>query len=168
MNARAGCSSSPGWLAPIPYLACPVEINTSNQLGTARRIPQELPHRIPFPHMRNTQTADRYMKEALYILYIHSLTVSNTDNINILCKYLMYILTDYRLILTKDRPDLSSEKVDPNGTALARLSPLVREGATKITNPQLSKENFKEIEKLVAGPRWAPHTKTGWPTDCRS
>jgi hypothetical protein len=51
----------------------------------------------------------------------------------------MYILTDYRLILTKDRPDLSSEKADPRGTALARTSsnsklqtrPLVREGATK-------------------------------------
>jgi hypothetical protein len=51
----------------------------------------------------------------------------------------MYILTDYRLILTKDRPDLSLERVDPSGTALARTSsnnklqtrPLVREGATK-------------------------------------
>jgi hypothetical protein len=32
----------------------------------------------------------------------------------------MYILTDYRLILTKDRPDLSSERVDPSGTALAK------------------------------------------------
>jgi hypothetical protein len=53
------------------------------------------------------------------------------------------------------------------GTALARTSsnsklqtrPLVREGATKITNPQLSKGNFKEKEKLVAGP-W----NTDWPT----
>jgi hypothetical protein len=51
----------------------------------------------------------------------------------------MYILTDYRLILTKDRPDLSSEKVNPSGTALAMTSsnsklqtcPLVREGAAK-------------------------------------
>jgi hypothetical protein len=53
----------------------------------------------------------------------------------------MYILTDYRLILTKDtkdRPDLSSERADSIGTALARTSsysklqtrPLVREGAT--------------------------------------
>jgi hypothetical protein len=41
--------------------------------------------------------------------------------------------------LTKDKPDLSSERADPNGTALARTSsnnklqarPLVREGATK-------------------------------------
>jgi hypothetical protein len=63
----------------------------------------------------------------------------------------MYILTDYRLILTKDRPNLSSERADPSGTALARTSnnsklqtrPLVREGAT-ITNPQLSKENLKK------------------------
>jgi hypothetical protein len=51
----------------------------------------------------------------------------------------MYILTDYRLILTKDRPDLSSDRADPSGIALARTSsnsklqtrPLVREGATK-------------------------------------
>jgi hypothetical protein len=54
----------------------------------------------------------------------------------------MYILTDYRLILikdTKDKPDLSSERADPSGTALARTSSnsklqtrlLVREGATK-------------------------------------
>jgi hypothetical protein len=51
----------------------------------------------------------------------------------------MYILTDYRLILTKDRSDLSSERADPSGIALARPSrngklqtrPLVREGATK-------------------------------------
>jgi hypothetical protein len=28
--------------------------------------------------------------------------VSNTDNVNILCKYLMYIMTDYRLILIKN------------------------------------------------------------------
>jgi hypothetical protein len=51
----------------------------------------------------------------------------------------MYILPDYRLILTKDRPDLSSERADPSETALARIrsnnklqtGPLVREGATK-------------------------------------
>jgi hypothetical protein len=49
---------------------------------------------------------------------------------------------------------------ESRGTALARTSndsklqtrPLVREGATKITNPQLSKENFKEKEKLIACP----------------
>jgi hypothetical protein len=28
-------------------------------------------------------------------------------------------MTDYRLILTKDRPDLSSERADPSVTALA-------------------------------------------------
>jgi hypothetical protein len=37
-------------------------------------------------------------------------------------------------------------------------------GRYKITNPQLPKENFKEKEKLVTGPRWVPDTKT----DCRS
>jgi hypothetical protein len=37
----------------------------------------------------------------------------------------MYVLTDYRMILTKDtkdKPDLSSERADPNVTALARTS----------------------------------------------
>jgi hypothetical protein len=57
----------------------------------------------------------------------------------------MYILTDYRLKTdrqtkdTKDKPDLSSERADPSGTALARTSSksklqtrlLVREGTTK-------------------------------------
>jgi hypothetical protein len=32
----------------------------------------------------------------------------------------------------------------------------------------LSKGNFKEKEKSVTGPRWAPDTKTDWPTYCRS
>jgi hypothetical protein len=59
----------------------------------------------------------------------------------------MYIMTDYRLILTKDRPDLSSERererererADPSVTALVKTSSnsklqtrsLVREGAIK-------------------------------------
>jgi hypothetical protein len=54
----------------------------------------------------------------------------------------MYILPDYRLILTKDtkhKPDLSSERADPSRTELAKTSsnsklqtrPLVRESATK-------------------------------------
>jgi hypothetical protein len=43
-----------------------------------------------------------------------------------------------------------------------------QKGRYKITNPQLSKENFKEEERLVEGPRWVPDTKTDWPTDCRS
>jgi hypothetical protein len=112
------------------------------------------------------------LKEALYILYIHPWTVSNTDNVNILCKYLTYILTDYRLILTKDtkdRPDLSSERADHSGTALARTSknsnitdPSSRQrGRYEITNCNCLKENLKEKEKFVAGPRWAPDTKTG-------
>jgi hypothetical protein len=37
----------------------------------------------------------------------------------------------------------------------------------KITKPQLSEGNFREKEKLVPGPRWAPDTKTDWPTDYR-
>jgi hypothetical protein len=38
----------------------------------------------------------------------------------------------------------------------------------KIINPQLSKRNFEEKEKLVEGPRWATDTKTDSPTGCRS
>jgi hypothetical protein len=41
-------------------------------------------------------------------------------------------------------------------------------GRYKITNPQLSDGNFKEKEKLVAGPRWAPDTRTDWLSDCGS
>jgi hypothetical protein len=37
----------------------------------------------------------------------------------------MYIMTDYRLILTKDRSDLSSERTDPSVTALARTAATV-------------------------------------------
>jgi hypothetical protein len=37
-------------------------------------------------------------------------------------------------------------------------------GRHKITNPQLSKENFKEKEKVVMG----PDSRTDWPTDRRS
>jgi hypothetical protein len=63
---------------------------------------------------------------------------------------------------------------DPSGTALARTSsniklqtcPLVREGAKKITNPQLPKENLKEKE--VVGTRWVADTRTDWLTDCHS
>jgi hypothetical protein len=36
-----------------------------------------------------------------------------------------------------------------------------------ITNPQLSKQSFKEEEKLVTGLRCVPDTKTDCPTDCR-
>jgi hypothetical protein len=68
-----------------------------------------------------------------------------------------------------------SENAGSSGTALARTSsdsklqtrPLVREAATKITKRNYLKENLKDKEKLVAGPSWAPDTKTDWPTDCR-
>jgi hypothetical protein len=33
---------------------------------------------------------------------------------------------------------------------------------------ELPKEDLKEKEKLVAGPRWVPDTKTDWPIDCLS
>jgi hypothetical protein len=35
-------------------------------------------------------------------------------------------------------------------------------GRYNITNSNCLQENLKEIEKLVAGPRWAPDTKTDW------
>jgi hypothetical protein len=47
----------------------------------------------------------------------------------------MYILTDYRLILTKDIPDLSSERADQSGTALARPS----------TNSKLATVNYRPV-----------------------
>jgi hypothetical protein len=65
-------------------------------------------------------------------------------------------------------------KSDCSGKAQKQLysklqaHPLIREGATKLANPELSKENFKQKEKLVTGPRRVPDTKTDWPTDSRS
>jgi hypothetical protein len=57
-------------------------------------------------------------------------------------------------------------KSDCSGKAHDQL--YSQRGRYKITKPQLSKENLREKEKLVAGPRWAPDTRTDWPTDCRS
>jgi hypothetical protein len=51
-------------------------------------------------------------------------------------------MTDYRLI----------QKTDPTSR---------QRGRYKITNNNFLKENLKEKEKLVVGPRWAPDTKTG-------
>jgi hypothetical protein len=42
--------------------------------------------------------------------------------------------------------------------------PTRQRGRHEIINPQLSEGNFQEKEKLVVGPRWAPDTKTDWPT----
>jgi hypothetical protein len=75
-------------------------------------------------------------------------------------------MTDYRLILTKDRPNLLSERADPSMTALARTSsnsklqtrPLRQRGRYKIKNSNCLKENLEEKVKLVSGPRWAPGT----------
>jgi hypothetical protein len=67
------------------------------------------------------------------------------------------------------RPDLSSETVDRAWQRWREPS------ATVNYRPVLSSERalqnnkrLKEKEKLVAGPRSAPDTKTDWPTDCRS
>jgi hypothetical protein len=58
-------------------------------------------------------------------------------------------------------------------TALARLrsnctvnyrTVLSSERALQNNKPATVKGNFKEKEKLVAGPRWVPDTKTDWPT----
>jgi hypothetical protein len=56
----------------------------------------------------------------------------------------------------------------PEANSKLQTRPLVREGATKLQNPQLPKGNFKEKEKLVTRPRWAPDTKTDWSIDWRS
>jgi hypothetical protein len=80
----------------------------------------------------------------------------------------MYILTDYRLILKKDRPDLSLLRVDPSGTALARSSsnsklqirPLVREGATKQQTPKCLKKMSRRKNNWSRVPGWGPDTKT--------
>jgi hypothetical protein len=61
--------------------------------------------------------------------------------------------------MTKDRPGLSSERVDlarlrwrdQQQQSITDLSPRQR-GRYKITNPQQSKENVKKEEKLVTGP----------------
>jgi hypothetical protein len=60
------------------------------------------------------------MKMKMFATLDNPWTVSNTDNVNILCIYLMYILTDYRLILTKDwqKRDLTSHQ---RGQTLAGL-----------------------------------------------
>jgi hypothetical protein len=61
-----------------------------------------------------------------------------------------------RLILTKDRPDLSSERADPSGTALARTSsnsklqtrPLDREGRLEwdcAGEDQQQRENYRSV-----------------------
>jgi hypothetical protein len=91
----------------------------------------------------------------------------------------MYILIDYRLILTNDtkkRDPTSRQRGHPlaglrwwwpAATANYRLV-LSSEMALQNNNLNCLKENLKEKEKLVAGPRWAPDSKTDWPTDCRS
>jgi hypothetical protein len=81
--------------------------------------------------------------------------VSNTDNVNILCKYLMYIMTDYRLILTKDRPDLSSER-----QTLAWLC--WREPAATVNYiPVLSSERALQNNKLQLSKRKSQGEKIG-------
>jgi hypothetical protein len=41
-------------------------------------------------------------------------------------------------------------------------------GRYMIHNRNCLQEKLTEKEKLVAGPRWTPDTKSDWPTDCRS
>jgi hypothetical protein len=55
------------------------------------------------------------------------------------------------------------EKTDAKNNPSSR-----QRGRYKVTKPQMTKENVKEKEKLIAGPGWAPDTKTDWPTVCRS
>jgi hypothetical protein len=41
-------------------------------------------------------------------------------------------------------------------------------GRPTSTDLKLSKKIIREWEKLFAGSRWVPDTRTDWPTDCRS
>jgi hypothetical protein len=86
----------------------------------------------------------------------------------------MYILTDYRLILTKKTDPISRQRGQTlaglrwrESAATVNYRPVLSSVRHKITNPQLSKENLKEKEKLAAGPTWEPDTRTDWPTDRR-
>jgi hypothetical protein len=45
---------------------------------------------------------------------------------------------------------------------------LVREGTPHQQTRNCLKVITEKGEKLVAGPRWVPDTRTDWPTDCRS
>jgi hypothetical protein len=80
------------------------------------------------------------------------------------------IQTDTDERLPKDRPYLSSGDCADENQQLQKITDTVsrQRGRYNITNSNCLKEILKEIEKLVAGPRWAPDTKTDWPTDCRS
>jgi hypothetical protein len=53
----------------------------------------------------------------------------------------MQILTDYRLILTKDKPDLSPEMAYPSGTALAR--PAATVNYRPVLSPERELQNNK-------------------------
>jgi hypothetical protein len=67
----------------------------------------------------------------------------------------------------RPKNDSSGKGPEPNVQQITD-PPSRQRGRHKIINPQLSEGNLKEKEKLVVGPRWAPDTKTDWPTDCRS
>jgi hypothetical protein len=78
---------------------------------------------------------------------------------------------------SKGKFTLQPRDFDPRVTALARPRSnsavnyrpvLSSERALQNNNTQMSEGNFKEKEKLDKGPRWAPDTKTDWPTNCRS
>jgi hypothetical protein len=69
---------------------------------------------------------------------------------------------------------VSSRNFDPRVTALAKdrsnctvnyRPVLSSERGLQNNKTSLSKENLKEKEKLVVGPRWVPDTKTGWQID---
>jgi hypothetical protein len=57
----------------------------------------------------------------------------------------------------------------PRSNSTVNYRPVLSsERALQNNNTQISEGNFKEKEKLVKGPRWAPGTKADCPTDCRS
>jgi hypothetical protein len=80
--------------------------------------------------------------------------------------------TDTNKKMTKDRPDLSSERVNRawlqwRGPAATVNYRPVHSSERALQNYKPATAKFKEKEKLVPGPGWGPDTKTDWPPDCR-
>jgi hypothetical protein len=91
-----------------------------------------------------------------------------------LVRYDVIVIATHNKHPTKEKVLETASSIGSNPRSYSELplrdfdSVLSSERALKITNRNCLKENLKEKEKLVAGSRWAPDTKTDWPTDCRS
>jgi hypothetical protein len=108
-------------------------------------------------------------------MYIHPWTVSNTHNVNILCKYIMYILTDYRLIWqTPQKTDPTSRQRGQTLVGLRWRGPAATvnyrpvfssERALQNNKPQLSKRKSQGERKIGSGSQrgaWHQDGLTNW------